>query len=391
MSDNSDDDIAGYCKPPRKSRFLNDKQEGCIITVMQRLHEDDLVGHLLAREGWTVLRLPAIAEEDEEYVIDTIFGRQRFTRRAGDLLHPERESQAILDQIRQTIGSYNFAGQYQQAPAPFGGGMVKEAWFRRYELSQKPRTCDRIVQSWDTANKPTELGDYSVCTTWGLKDKHFYLLNVFRKKLAYPDLKRAVREQAQLFNATVILIEDKASGTQLIQELIEQGLLAVTRYKPEGDKVMRLHAQTATIENGFVLVPSNAHWLADYMHELTTFPNGKYDDQVDSTSQALAWAKQRPSHWGLLRKQAALFNKFRETGMSHKLKYNSVADLRASYPDFFWKTVRPYIGDALRYLRVAQDVQSAAHRNRHGDFISDSGDREFHHNRRLPSIQACAA
>jgi predicted phage terminase large subunit-like protein len=142
--------------------------------------------------------------------------------------------------------------------------------------------------------------DYSVCTTWGLKDKHFYLLNVFRKKLAYPDLKRAVREQAQLFKAIVILIEDKASGTQLIQELIEEGLHAVTRFKPEGDKVMRLHAQTAAIENGFVFVPNDAHWLADYLHELTTFPNGKYDDQVDSTSQALAWSKHRPSNWGLL-------------------------------------------------------------------------------------------
>jgi len=74
----------------------------------------------------------------------------------------------------------------------------------------------------------------------------------------------------------------------------------VTRYKPDGDKIMRLHAQTATIENGFVHLPREAHWLADYLHELTVFPNGRYDDQVDSTSQALAWTKQRPPGWGLL-------------------------------------------------------------------------------------------
>ena len=147
------------------------------------------------------------------------------------------------------------------------------------------------------ADKPTELADYSVCTTWGVKGPQFYLLNVLRKKLAYFDLKRAVHDQHLLFNPSVVLIEDKASGTQLIQELIEAGLSKVTRYKPDGDKIMRLHAQTATIENGFVHLPREAHWLADYLHELTVFPNGRYDDQVDSTSQALAWTKQRPPGW----------------------------------------------------------------------------------------------
>jgi predicted phage terminase large subunit-like protein len=120
------------------------------------------------------------------------------------------------------------------------------------------------------------------------------------KKLAYPDLKRAVIEQHHLFNPSTILIEDKASGTQLIQELIEGGLSAIVRYQPDGDKIMRLHAQTATIENGFVHLPVEAHWLADYLHELTVFPNGRHDDQVDSTAQALAWTKQRPPGWGIM-------------------------------------------------------------------------------------------
>jgi predicted phage terminase large subunit-like protein len=127
------------------------------------------------------------------------------------------------------------------------------------------------VQSWDTANKPSQLADYSVCTTWGLRNDRFYLLNVYRHKLAYPDLKRAVREQDRLFRPTSILVEDKASGTQLIQDLIEEGLSKVVRIAPEGDKIMRLHAQTATIENGFVHIPTAAHWLADYLHELTVF------------------------------------------------------------------------------------------------------------------------
>jgi Terminase RNaseH-like domain len=89
-----------------------------------------------------------------------------------------------------------------------------------------------------------------------------------------------------------VLIEDKASGTQLIQELIHEGLYAVTRYRPQTDKVMRMHAQTAMIENGFVHLPDTAPWLAQYLHELTVFPHGKHDDQVDSTAQMLDWFKQ---------------------------------------------------------------------------------------------------
>ena len=95
---------------------------------------------------------------------------------------------------------------------------------------------------------------------------------MLRKRMEYPELKRAVREQWQSHRATVVLIEDKASGTQLIQELIAEGLSAITRYLPEHDKVMRLYAQTATIENGFVYLPREASWLAEYLHELTTFP-----------------------------------------------------------------------------------------------------------------------
>ena len=277
---------------------LNDKTKGAIVIIMQRLHEDDLVGHVLKQEGWEVVSFPAIAEVDERHVVETLFGTRTFVRRMGEALHPEREPLATLEQIRSTIGTYNFAGQYQQTPSPSGGGMVKEAWFRRFSPEDRPATFDQIIESWDTANQPSELADYSVCTTWGLKGSNFYLLNVLRKKLAYPDLKRAVQAQSDAFHPTSILIEDKASGTQLIQELLEAGLSQVVRYGPEGDKIMRLHAQTATIENGFVYLPDAAHWLADYLHELTQFPVGRYDDQVDSTAQALAWTKQRPSGWG---------------------------------------------------------------------------------------------
>jgi len=114
---------------------------------------------------------------------------------------------------------------------------------------------------------------------------------VLRARLDYSDLKRAVRAQYRRWRPQVILIEDRASGTQLIQELVAEGIHAVTRYRPQADKKMRMHAQTATIENGFVHLPQTAPWLAEYLHELAVFPNGRFDDQVDSTAQFLDWRK----------------------------------------------------------------------------------------------------
>ena len=267
---------------------LNDKRKGAIVIIMQRLHEDDLVGHVLEQEHWDVLSFPAIAERDETFTIKTSEGlTRRIRRKAGSALQPAREPLIELERIKRALGSWNFAGQYQQAPAPREGGMVKRDWFRVYDAAPAP--FERIVQSWDTANKATELADYSVCTTWGVKQKHFWLLGVFRRKLNYPELKRAVREQQALFGANVILIEDRASGTQLIQELIAEGLHQVKKTSPADDKVMRLHAQTGVIENGFVHIPREAGWLEDYLAELLTFPRSKQDDQVDSTSQALCF------------------------------------------------------------------------------------------------------
>lgn len=258
---------------------------------MQRLHQDDLVGHVLGIEPWKVIRFPAIAEENEAHVIETPYGTRHFQRRIGEALHPEREPLEILNHLREAQGEYNFAGQYQQAPAPLGGGLVKAEWFKTYTAADVPEKFEMIFQSWDTANKPTELSDYSVCTTWGVKEKHVYLLHVFRKRLGYPELKRALRDQAEAFSPKTILIEDKASGTQLIQEMINEGMHAIKKYEPTMDKTMRMHSVTSTIENGFAHLPDKAAWLAEYLHELSSFPKGKYDDQADSTSQALDWFK----------------------------------------------------------------------------------------------------
>src|SRR5208282_2070543 len=132
---------------------------------------DDLVGHVLVQEDWEVARFPAIAEDDETYMIEALVESRCVSRARGEALHPEREPVEMLEQIRRTVGEYNFAGQYQQAPSPLGGGLVKAAWFRNYAPNERPDQFDRVVQSWDTANKASELSDFSVCTSWGIKGK----------------------------------------------------------------------------------------------------------------------------------------------------------------------------------------------------------------------------
>jgi len=125
-----------------------------------------------------------------------------------------------------------------------------------------------------------------------VRKDHLYLLHVFRKRLDYPDLRRAVKLQALLYRAKNILIEDKASGTQLIQDLRDDGVHGTTGYATPMDKVMRAHSVSSTIENGFVHIPAQADWIPEFLHEIAGFPKGKYDDQVDSLSQALDWSKQ---------------------------------------------------------------------------------------------------
>lgn len=267
---------------------LNDKRTGAIVIIMQRLHLNDLVGHVMEKEQWEVVNLPAIAQCAESWDYDTAWLQLNRVRQLGEHLHPERETVEVLQSLRERLGEPAFSAQYLQEPVPLGGGLVKREWLHRYDatVDAPSRT---IVQSWDTANKASQVSDYSVCTTWGVDGKKAKILHVKRERLEYPDLKRIVVEHAQQWNASTVLIEDKASGTQLIQELSRGDLSCVKGVKPSGDKFMRMHAQTAHFSNGFVLLPEKAPWLEEYILELTTFPQSRYDDQVDSTSQALEW------------------------------------------------------------------------------------------------------
>jgi predicted phage terminase large subunit-like protein len=269
---------------------LDDKQNGAIVLVMQRLHEDDLAGVLLrGSQEWTVLSLPAIAVEDEEIPVGN---GQVHVRRAGDVLHPEREPREVLESLRAQLGAETFAAQYQQQPVAPGGAMIKRAWVRRYD--QLPKS-GQVIQSWDSANKQGEENDYSVCTTWLLHENKYYLTHVLRGRFDFPTLRTKVLQHAKQHKASRILIEDAGFGTALIQELKTASLFSVVPVKPEHDKKTRMAIQSAKFENGQVLFPKEAPWLADLEAELFAFPSGRHDDQVDSISQALGY--KGPSSW----------------------------------------------------------------------------------------------
>ena len=171
---------------------LNDKERGSIVVVMQRLHENDLAGHLLEQGGWEHLNLPAIATED----CDIPSGNGKFVRRrAGDVLHPERESKDALERIRSEVGGLMFSAQYQQQPIPMEGNLVRRDWFRTYDVLPISE-FSRIVQSWDIAMMTGDKNDYSVCTTWQIVKHDYYLIDIFRGRLQYPDLRRKVIELA---------------------------------------------------------------------------------------------------------------------------------------------------------------------------------------------------
>jgi predicted phage terminase large subunit-like protein len=274
------------------SSRLDQKSEDAIVIVAQRLHCDDLVGHLLDRDpSWTVLNLPAIAVVAE--YID--LGHGVFHRREiGDLLHPEREPQSVLEEIKLQQGSLTFSAQYQQAPVPVGGALVQREWLHTYTEAPARQEGDRVIQSWDTASKAGPKNDYSVCTTWLVRKKRYYLLDVLRVRRDFPALKKLIVSHAQAFRVRSVLIEDAGSGIGLIQELKHDGKIHPVKIAAERDKLSRLEACTAPMEAGQVFIPESAPWLADYLNEILAFPNGKYDDQVDSTSQFLTWERDRP-------------------------------------------------------------------------------------------------
>lgn len=269
---------------------LNDKETGAIITVMQRLHQHDLAGMMLESGGWDQLSLPAIALQDESVPLP---GGRAHLRREGDVLHPEREPRNVLDEIRALMGSMDFEAQYQQQPLPATGNIVKADWLRTYPIGFDPKSVSgKIVQSWDTATKDGVLNDWSVCITAHVARNEIRILDVFRRRLLFPELKAAAIRLARTHGATDLLVEDQASGSQLIQTLRSEqpcGVPHPIARRPEGDKYSRMAGVSGQIEGGQLLLPEVAPWLGEFLTELLGFPNARHDDQADALTQLMSW------------------------------------------------------------------------------------------------------
>ena len=269
---------------------LDDKQKGVIICVMQRLHEDDLSGMLLEKGGWDHLSLPAIATQDETIMLAR-GGAHR--RREGDVLHPKREPLEILTEMKAAMGSLAFEAQYQQQPMPSEGNLFKADWLKTFSESLDGPPGE-ILQSWDTAIKTGSANDYSVCITARKIRKEIRIIDVWRGKREFPALLRKAVELAQSHPAPTILVEDKASGQQLLQALRSgnwRGVPNPIGRTPEQDKFSRAAGVSSMVESGQVFLPKEAHWLDEFRRELLAYPNSKHDDQVDALSQLLDWAR----------------------------------------------------------------------------------------------------
>lgn len=276
------------------SSRLDNKMNGSIICVMQRLHEHDLSGMLMEQGGWDQLCIPSIAFEDE----DIMLARGGvYHRREGEILHPEREPLSVLDELRTAMGSYAFEAQYQQQPMPADGNLFKADWLLTTGVDDALSESDykgQIVQSWDTAIKTGSSNDYSVCITARIWRKEVHIIHVWRGRVEFPDLVKKAIHQAQTYGARTVLIEDKASGSQLIQTLRNNSEPRVPHplgRNPETDKFTRAAGVSSMVEAGQLFLPQDAQWLSEFKKEILAFPNSRHDDQVDALSQLLEWAR----------------------------------------------------------------------------------------------------
>jgi len=248
---------------------------GSMILLMTRWHELDLATYLQKKSVFKTIKLPAIAEHGD------LIGRQ-----IGESLCPERYPVDILNQIRtEETGSYSWNSLYQQNPIPVEGGLFKRAWWKFYKEAP---TFHRIIQSWDCAQKVGITNDYTVCQTWGEAGNGFYLIDLWRQKVEAPQLEQAAQSQFFKFNPNIVLIEDKSSGSSLIQMLRQKTRLPVIAYDPKArDKEVRASATTPTVESGKCFLPSDGIFVEDFITELERFPYGDHDDQVDSFTQMI--------------------------------------------------------------------------------------------------------
>ncbi|WP_221794099.1 phage terminase large subunit [Aquisediminimonas sediminicola] len=267
----------------------NDKRTSSILSIQQRISEDDLPAYLLTK-GYDCLSLPAFAGKEEDIAIGEGIHHHR---KRGDLLDPVRFPKDVLDEERLNLGPQAYEAQYMQNPVAPAGNLLKMDQFRRFEQPIPRERFDRVIQSWDPAASELPTADWSVCTTWGMLADRLFLLHIWRARVDYPGLKRAVISQHHVWNADHVIIERSSNGLPLWQQLTREGPFQPVAWPPNGirqlDKAERLIAQTGQIEEGRVWIPAALDGLDTFLMELRAFPNSRYDDQVDTLTQVLEY------------------------------------------------------------------------------------------------------
>lgn len=268
------------------TRLIN-PDSSAIIIVMQRIHEEDISGYILEHDlGYEHLMLPM--EFDSSRKCYTSIGFEDPRKKDGELLFTQRFSREVVDRDKKAMGARAVAAQFQQEPSPAEGNIININWFNYFDHIEP----DEIYQSWDTANKDGEENDYSACITWGVKENEMYILDIFKDKMQYPDLKKAMIQQYQKWDPTQLIIEDKASGQQVLQELRRSTQLPIVAYNPgQRNKTERMFDASIDVESGRVYLKNKAHWLEEFLHEIKLFPNGKYKDTGDAFSMFINWFK----------------------------------------------------------------------------------------------------
>jgi len=259
------------------------------MVLQQRIHDEDLSGYILRQEDCRHLKLAAINDQDEYYELEG----SKIYRKAGTVLHRGRDTLESLDKLKQKMGLSLYAAQYLQDPFPEDGDIIKWDWLRPYHFRPARESGDMIVCSWDTAGTVKDHSSFSVGTVWHYKKNGNYLLDVIRERFKYPQLKQTVIEVATNYNADLTLVENAHTGQTLYQDIVQSSNLAITAITPKTDKVTRMIPCTALMESGRVYIPAEASWMPEFKREMLQFPNAKFDDQVDSVSQYLNWARER--------------------------------------------------------------------------------------------------
>lgn len=262
-----------------------DKKVTPMILLMQRLHQLDPAGYWeekMQKEGMKlkVIRLPA------DNSLNNIEPKKLKHMYQNGLLDPIRLDRQVLEDSKIQLGTNGFAGQFLQSPMPDGGNIIKREWIVPFTQNEIPkRNPTSVFQSWDTAFKKGKENAHNVCTTWEEYPNGYYLVDVFCEKLNYPELKAEVVAQDAKWRPHGVIVEDKATGTPLIQELSNNTRINFIPILPEGDKVARAHAVSPTFEAKNVYIRTDASWSSLVIEQLTMFPNCKILDIMDSVSQ----------------------------------------------------------------------------------------------------------